>query len=122
MLIKIFLKIRYYKFHIIKELILSKGIDLAKSNSSKECMIFHCWLLNHQLKFQDSVCNGCHVFTMLYVNISNIAITKTIIIDYRCIIYFIRKNDLSENYFQGNTVLNFSLFKEFFLLFMFSIY
>ena len=122
MLIKIFLKIRYYKFHIIKELILSKGIDLAKSNSSKECMIFHCWLLNHQLKFQDSVCNGCHVFTMLYVNISNIAIIKTIIIDYRCIIYFIRKNDLSENYFQGNTVLNFSLFKEFFLLFMFSIY
>ena len=80
MLIKIFLKIRYYKFHIRKELILSTGIDLAKSNSSKECMIFHCWLLNHQLKFQDSVCNGCHVFTMLYVNISNIAIIKILII------------------------------------------
>ena len=29
---------------------------------------------NHGVKFQDSVCNGCHDLTMLSVNISDIAI------------------------------------------------
>ena len=29
---------------------------------------------NHELKFQDSVCNGCHDLTMLFLNISNIAV------------------------------------------------
>ena len=39
---------------------LSEGIDPAKSNSSNECMVCHCWLFNHGFKFQDYVCNGCH--------------------------------------------------------------
>ena len=30
---------------------LSKGIDVAKSNSSKEYMICCCWLFNHSFKF-----------------------------------------------------------------------
>ena len=51
----------------------SKGIDLAKSNKSKECMICHSFFFNHGFKFQDSVCYYCHDLTMLSVNI--IAIT-----------------------------------------------
>ena len=31
----------------------SEGIVLAKSNSSKECMICHSWFFNHGFKFQD---------------------------------------------------------------------
>ena len=46
---------------------ISQGIDLVKSNNSKECMICHCFL-NHGFEFQDSVCNGCHDLTMLSVN------------------------------------------------------
>ena len=38
----------------------SEGIYLAKSNNSKECMIFHYWLFTHGIEFNDSVCNGCH--------------------------------------------------------------
>ena len=38
----------------------SEGIYLAKSNNSKECMIFHYWLFTHGIEFHDSVCNGCH--------------------------------------------------------------
>ena len=34
---------------------LSKGIDLAKSNNHKECMI---WFFNHGFNFQDYVCKG----------------------------------------------------------------
>ena len=51
-----------------------EGIDDAKSNKSKECMIFHYCFFNHGFKFQDFVCNSCHVLTMLSVNISDIAI------------------------------------------------
>ena len=51
-----------------------EGIDVAKSNNSKECISCHCLFFNHGFKFQDSVSNGCHDLTMLCLNISNIAI------------------------------------------------
>ena len=44
---------------------ISKGIDPTKSNRSKECMICYYWFFNHEFKFQDSVCNGCHDLTIL---------------------------------------------------------
>ena len=53
---------------------ISEGINVAKSNNSKECAICHYWFFNHGFKFQDSICTGCHDLTMLSVNISNIAI------------------------------------------------
>ena len=34
----------------------------------------HYCFFNHELKFQDSVCNGCHDLTMLFLNISNIVV------------------------------------------------
>ena len=64
---------------------LSKGIDLAKSNSRKECMICHYWFFNHGFKFQDSICNG-YVFTMLSVNISDITNIIFKNVDFCCII------------------------------------
>ena len=74
-------------------IIISEGSDLAKSNSSKECMICHYWLFNHGFKFQDYVCNGCHDLTMLSVNISDIAIITIKNVDYRCIIQNISKSE-----------------------------
>ena len=61
---------------------IGEGLDLAKSNSSKECMICHYWLFNHGFEIQDSVCNGCPDLTMLSVNISDIAIITIKNIDY----------------------------------------
>ena len=49
-------------------------------------MICHYWFFNHGFKLQDSVRNGCHVFTMLSVNISDITIITIKNVDYRCII------------------------------------
>ena len=72
---------------------ISERTDLAKSSNSKECMICHYWFFNHGLKFQDSVCNGCHVFTKLSVNISDIAIITVKNVDYRCIIHNISKSE-----------------------------
>ena len=66
---------------------ISEGINLAKSNSSKECMICHYWFFNHGFKFQGSVYNGCHDLTILSVNIRDIAITFPKNVDHRCIIH-----------------------------------
>ena len=52
---------------------ISEGIDPAKSNDSKECMICHYWSFNNGCKFQNYACNGCHNLTILSVSISNIA-------------------------------------------------
>ena len=72
---------------------ISEGIDLAKSNKRKECMICHYWCFNHGFKFQDSVCNGCQYLTMLNVNISKIAIVTVKNVDYRCIIKNLSKSE-----------------------------
>ena len=72
---------------------ISEGINIAKNSNSNECMICHYWFFNHGFKFQDSVCNGCHVFTMLSVNISDIAIITIKDGDYRCIIHNINKSE-----------------------------
>ena len=53
---------------------ISEGIDLAKSRHNRERMICHYLFFNRGFKFQDSVCNGCQVFTTLSINISNITI------------------------------------------------
>ena len=58
---------------------ISDRIDLAKSNSSKECMICNYWLFKHGFKFQDYVCNRCHDLTMLSVDICDLANLKQLI-------------------------------------------
>ena len=72
---------------------ISKGIDLDKSNNSKECMICHYWIFNYRFKFQDFVCNGCHDLTMLSVNIRDIAMISIKNVDYRCVIHNISKSE-----------------------------
>ena len=62
-----------------------EGIDLDKSNNSKEFMICHYFFFNHGFDFQDSVWNGCHDLTTLSANISDIAIITVKNVDYRCI-------------------------------------
>ena len=110
---------------------ISEGIDLAKGNNSKECMICHYWFFNHGFSFQDSVCNGCHDLTMLSVNISDIAIITDKNVDYHFIINNISKSEAinslrnfvfeDHGYILKNIVLNFSLLKTF-LFFFFSLF
>ena len=44
---------------------LSYRIDVAISNNSKKCTICHYWFFNHGFKFQEFVCNGCHVLSWI---------------------------------------------------------
>ena len=53
----------------------SEGIDVDKTSVSKERDLCHYWyFLNFSFKFQRNVCNRCHDFLMMSVNLSKIAI------------------------------------------------
>ena len=110
---------------------ISERIYLAKSNNSKEYMIFHHWFFNHGYKSRNSVCNGCHDLTMLSFDVSNVAIIAVKNVDYRYIIHSISKFDPIDSlkividcgYIYKNIALNFSLFKTaVFTFFLFSTY
>ena len=50
-------------------------------------MISRYWFFNHGLKFQNSVCDGCHELTMMCLTISHAVIATVKGVDYYCIIY-----------------------------------
>ena len=98
-------------------------------------MICQFWIFNHGFKFQCNVfqcnvCNGCHDLTMWGLNIRNTTIITVKNINYHCIIHSISKFEaihLLKNLFlkvvniYKDIVLNFSLLKNFFVIFLFSI-
>ena len=82
----------------------SQGIDPAKSNNSKECIVYHYWFFNHGFKFQNSVCNGCHDLMMFCLNTSDIVTITAKGVDYHCIVHEISKYD--EIHLLENSVLD----------------
>ena len=52
-----------------------KGIDVAKSKHSKECMVYQYCFFDNGSKYQDSICNGCHDLTMLFFNLSHVVLS-----------------------------------------------
>ena len=79
----------YYRIDI------SKGTDLAKSNNSKEWMVCQYWLvtINHDSKFSDYACHGCHDLTMLCLDKTNNAIIAVEGVAHHCIIHDINKSE-----------------------------
>ena len=72
----------------------SERIDANKTIPSKECDICNYWyFLNYSFKFQPNVCNRCHDFLMMSMNLSDIAILNIRGSDYCCIISLISKNE-----------------------------
>ena len=53
----------------------SEGTDVNETSASKECNICYYWnILKKGFTFQPNVCNRCHEFLMIPMNLSNIAI------------------------------------------------
>ena len=65
-------------------------------------MVSNYWFFKHGFKFQESICNGCHDFTMLCLNFSDIDIIIVKGVDYRCIIHNISKSETT--YLLNNSV------------------
>ena len=61
----------------------SEGIDLNKSDKSKECMAYHYWYFKDiGYKYEPNVCNKCHDLSMAVYDLN-----------YRCYVLHMSKND-----------------------------
>ena len=80
--------IRYQKIDI------SEGIDVNKSNASKECEVCHYWFCKDiGFKFQEHVCNKSHDLLTIAYSLKDIAILYAKGNTYRCILMGINKNE-----------------------------
>ena len=72
----------------------SEGIDLNKSDKSKECMICPYWYFKDiGYKHQPYVCNKCHDLSMFVYDLKDFMILNIKGVDYRCYIFNMSKND-----------------------------
>ena len=72
----------------------SEGINVNKTNASKECMLCHYWYLkNVRFKFELHVCNKCHDVLVTAYELKNIVILSVKGVDFRCILWGISRNE-----------------------------
>ena len=54
---------------------ISEEIDINKTNTSKECKIFHYWYFEDiGFKHEPYICNGCHGLMQKAMNFNDVAI------------------------------------------------
>ena len=54
---------------------ISEGIDINKTNKSKECMLCYYWyLLNRNVTYGPYLCDGCYNIMQKFIDFKNIAI------------------------------------------------
>ena len=77
-----------------KRIDVSEGIDLNKSDKSKECMICHYWYFKDiDYKYEPHVCNKCDDLLMVVYDLKNFIILNIKGVDYRCYVFNMSKND-----------------------------
>ena len=73
---------------------ISEGIDINKTNASKECELCHYWFFKDiGFKFEEHVCNKCHDLLTIAYSLKDIAILNTKENTYRCILMGISKHE-----------------------------
>ena len=73
---------------------ISEGIDVNKTNASKECDICHYWHFKENgFKYEPYRCNGCHDFMQKAMRFNDVAVVY--VKGNACRIYFwyMNKND-----------------------------
>ena len=72
----------------------SEGIDLNKSDKSKECMICHYWYFKDiGYKYEPIVCNGCLDLSMVVYDLNDFIILNIKGVDSRSYVFNMSKND-----------------------------
>ena len=72
---------------------ISEGIDIDKTNKSKECDICHYWyFLDKTFNYENYLCNGCHDLMQKAMSF-NVVIVYIKGNDYRIHFWYISKND-----------------------------
>ena len=71
---------------------ISEGIDIRKTNASKECILCHYWYFKDvRFKFKPHVCNKCSI-GCIFSKSKRIEILNVKGVDYRCILCGISRN------------------------------
>ena len=72
----------------------SEGIDVNKTNPSKEYDICHYWyFLDKGFKFEPYPCKGCHDLIQKAMNVNDVAIVSVNGSDYRIHFWYMSKDD-----------------------------
>ena len=73
---------------------ISEGIDVNKTNASKECDICHYWyFLNKNFKYEPYLCNGCHGLMEKAMNFNDVTIVSIKGTNYRIDFWYTSKDD-----------------------------
>ena len=73
---------------------ISEGIDINKTNESKECDIWHYWhFLDKNFKNEPYLCNDYHDLVQKAINFNDVAIVSAKRSDYRTHFWYMSKND-----------------------------
>ena len=73
---------------------ISEGIDVNKTNLSKECDICHYWYFkNIGFKYEPYLCNVCHDLMQKAMSFNNVAVVYVKGSTYRIKFWYARKND-----------------------------
>ena len=73
---------------------ISEGIDINKTNSSKECYICHYWyFLDKDFNYEPYLCNGCHNLMQKAMSFNDAAIVSIKGNDYRIHFWYMSKDD-----------------------------
>ena len=73
---------------------ISEGVDVNKTNASKECDICHYWYFKDMgFKYEPYLCNVCHGLMKKAMNFNCVAIVSVKRSDYRIHFWYMSKDD-----------------------------
>ena len=73
---------------------ISEGIDIKKTNASKECKICHYWYFKDiGFKYEPYLCSGCHVLMQKAISFKDVDIVYAKGSAYRIQILYMSKDD-----------------------------
>ena len=77
---------------------ISEGIDVNKTNASKECQLCHYWFFKDiGFKFEEHVRNRCHDLLTMAHSLKNIAILSAKIATFSCLLMGTSKIEALKN-------------------------
>ena len=87
--------------HKRRRINISEGIDINKTNTSKECEICHYWYFfkDTTFKYEPLLCNGCHGLMQQAVSFNDVAIVYDKGSAFRIHFWYMSKDD-------GNNMMN----------------
>ena len=97
---------------------ISEGIDINKTNKSKECMLCHYWyFLDKNFSYEPYLCDGCYNITQKFIDFKNIAIACVKKSAYRIYFLYMSKRRAKNLMTKSNLIEKMSILqKNFFLV------